>query len=80
MCINQFSIIIGSMKNTVELFAEKFQQKMLLKEKELELKKMELELQQKKWAMEEAERKQRLQFESDEWRALYDIVLNRQKS
>ena len=65
------------MKNTVELFAEKFQQKMLLKEKELELKKMEIELQQKKWAVEEAERKQRMQIEAEERRVLFDLINSR---
>lgn len=62
------------MKNTVELFAEKFQQKMLLKENELELKKMELELQHKKLAVEKAERKQRMQIEAEERRVFFYLI------
>lgn len=65
-----------SMKSTVEMFATKFEQKMILKEKELELKKMELELQQKKWEVEEAERKQRMQLEYGERHAFFDLIKN----
>lgn len=68
----------GTLKNSLEIFAAKFEQKARLKEKELELRKEELELQKRKWELEEEERKHRMKLESDERRAFIELILKKQ--
>ena len=65
---------LGSLKNTVDIFAANFERKSHLKEKKLELRKMELQLQERKWEMEKRERKQRLELESEEKRAFLEMM------
>ena len=64
----------GSKLSAIELMEKKFSRKAELKEKELELRRMELELQQKKFEAEQEERKQRLQLELEERRAIIHLL------
>ena len=64
----------GSLKCTVEVFANQFQRKADLKEKELELKRLELEFQKKKWEVEEEERRQRLRLDTEERLAIIELL------
>lgn len=56
------------------MLEKKYERKAVLKEKELELRKMELELQQRKWEMEEKERNQRLDLDAEERRAFIELI------
>lgn len=60
------------------MLAEKYDQKAILKEKEIEFKKMELQFQVQKFEKESEERKLRLELEMQERRAMLDI-LNKMK-
>ena len=60
------------------MLADKYDQKAILKEKEIELKKMELQFQVQKFEKESEERKLRLELEMQERRAMLDI-LNKMK-
>ena len=50
---------------TAELLQDKFKRNAAIKEKEHEFKKIELELQQRKWVLEEEERKKRLELDAE---------------
>ena len=71
---------------TAELLQENFRRKAVIKEKELELRKMELDLQERKWILEEEERRKRLELdtermriEAEERRAILELLKNRSK-
>ena len=73
-------LFTGFLKNTMEMFAAKFEHKAQLKEQELELRQAELEFQKRKWEVEEAERKQRLLLDAEECFAFIKMILKNQKA
>ena len=62
-----------SLSATADLFREKLDKKMALKEREIDVRKMEVEL-AKKWEFEVEERRMRMQLEAEEKKALIELL------
>ena len=63
-----------SLSATADLFREKMDKKMALKEKEIDVRRMEVELAKRKWDYEVEERKMRMQLEAEEKKALIELL------
>ena len=62
-----------SLSATADLFREKLDKMMALKEREIDVRKMEVEL-VKKWEFEVEERRMRMQLEAEEKKALIELL------
>ena len=63
-----------SLSATADLFREKLDKKMAMKEREIDVRKMEVELAKKKWEFEVEERRMRMQLEAEEKKALIELL------